>query len=200
MLPDNISLGLDDRRITIDVGELLFPTLVLIVCGLYYVDTRGLPDQSMLYAGPVLYITALLAVVTIVQHAISLEDRNEQIADGIGERPVGAALDDERLEDPDEPHGDPDEPQESDAASGSPHFNRRSSAALAAITTAYITVITQLSEFVTDAVFVGLSAAFLGSLLFLFGERQWTRLIAYSVGFAVLIWGVFVSWLRVPIV
>lgn len=200
MIPDNVSLGLGDRRVTIDVGELLFPVLVLLVCGLYYVDTRGLPDQSMLYAEPVLYITALLAVVTIVQHAISFDDRNEQLADGIGERPVGATVGDEVIEEPDEPLGDRDEPGESDTASSSPHFNRRSSAALAVITTAYITVITQFSGIVTDAVFLGLSAAFLGSLLFLFGERRWTRLVAYSVGFAVLIWGVFVSWLRVPIV
>ena len=203
MIPDHISLGLGDRQLTVDVGELLFPALVLVVSGLYYVDTRGLPDQSLMYAEPVLYATVLLAIITIAQHAIAIEDRDAQITDGVGGRvtdvddrdePVGSGVAGGTVD-----AGGRDEQVDPATRSDSPHFNRRSAAILAVITTGYVTVLTQLSAFITDAVFIGLTAAFLGALLALFGERKLSRLVAYSVGFTVLVWAVFIYWLRVPL-
>lgn len=199
MLPDHIVVGPEDRPITVHVGELLFPALVLVVSALYYYDTRGLPEQSLLYAEPVLYVTVLLAVITAVQHGFSRGEPGDPMADGVGGRPTDVdSLDEQR--DAEQPGDDRlGDEQPSPTESSSPYFNRAAAAALAALTTGYVTVLAVLSAFVTDITFVGLSAAFIGATLYLFGERQWPRLVAYSVGFALLVWGVFVHWLRVPI-
>lgn len=80
--PPVLTASVGSRGVRIHTGELLFPALVLAFCAFYFLDTRGLPDLSMLYAGPLLYVTAALAVVTIGSQAISVSE---------GEVPAGEA-------------------------------------------------------------------------------------------------------------
>lgn len=47
--------------------------------------------------------------------------------------------------------------------------------------------------------FVPPTVAFLGATVYVFGERNPLYLLAYAVGFTLLVWGVFISWLKVPL-
>lgn len=186
--------------IRIDTGELLLPTIVLVFCGAYYVDTRGLPAESMLYAGPLLYATTLLAIITIFGHAVSFEAESVDDPDKIGtgsdrsvvwgvedtvakqEHPQKSSFpEDDGADAPDEPNVGPD-----------PFFNSRSATLLVLLTAAYLCALYFVSFSVA-------TAPFLATAVYLFGERRVVRVIIYSVGFTGLLWFVFVNWLRVPL-
>lgn len=66
-------LSIGDRTLKIDLKELAFPLVVLAFCGLYYTDTRGLPDRSLLYADPILYGTTLFALAVIAVFAVRID-------------------------------------------------------------------------------------------------------------------------------
>lgn len=76
--PPVVTLSAGSRTVDIDTGELLFPGLVLAFCLVYYWDTHALPDLSMLYAGPLLYTTAALAVVTLLGQAVSVDESMDE--------------------------------------------------------------------------------------------------------------------------
>ncbi|MFC6906549.1 tripartite tricarboxylate transporter TctB family protein [Halalkalicoccus tibetensis] len=183
--PPVVTVSAGSRTIEIDTGELLFPALVLAFCLVYYWDTHALPDLSMLYAGPLLYTTAALAVVTLLGQAVSVDDRP-------GKR--GA---DEAAPEPAEPEADPGAEhgagiESGTQASSGPHFTIRNAALLAAATAAYIVAIEPIG-------FLPTTIGYLAFALYLFGERSPLRLAAYSIGFAFVVWLVFVQWLMVPL-
>ena len=170
-----VTVPAGSRTIDIDTGELLFPGLVLAFCLYYFLDTRGLPDLSMLYAGPLLYTTAALAVVTLVQQAITIDDRSGPRESGDDRETAGATADPAAGAVPDDPN-----------------FTVRNAALLVALTAAYILVLEPLG-------FLTATVGFLALTLYLFGERNPVTLIVYSIGFAFVLWFVFVHWLRVPL-
>ncbi|NHN48087.1 tripartite tricarboxylate transporter TctB family protein [Halostella sp. JP-L12] len=187
-IPKQLSYDVFGRTITVKIGELVLPIIAIIASALYYIDTRGLPDQSLIYAEPVLYVTVFLAVITIVQHAISFGEDEEMMTDGAGEVDVADSVTDRPAE---------EELFEENEETDSPYFNRKTSTIFVVLTTGYVVALNTL--FMSNLVFMGLSAVFLAATLVLFGERRWTRIVAYSAGFAVIVWAVFVSWLKIPL-
>lgn len=185
MRPPTVSLRISNVDLRVDTGELLFPVLVLVFCTGYYMDTRGLPSRSLLYAEPLLYATTLLAVVTIFGQAISVSKRTGRAANGntgamsrfIGwGDPTTADPADETVDQADSPEG----------------FGLSSATGLVMLLTAYIASL----YFVP---FVVATAGFLAGAIYQFGERNPVRIVAYSVGFTLLVWIVFVDWLLVPL-
>ena len=65
-------------KLEIDLTELIFPFVVLAFCAVYYVDTRGIPDQSLLYAEPVLYATVLLALAVVAVFGVRVNSDETQ--------------------------------------------------------------------------------------------------------------------------
>lgn len=173
--PPVVTLPVSDRQVRIDTGELLFPVIVLVFCGVYYVDTRGLPDRSLLYAEPLLYITTTLAVITVFGHAVSITDRNEAAGTHDSEAGIEEA-----------------ETTTDGTEDGEGVFTVRSAAGLVVLTAGYIAGIGLIG-------FLASTIAFLGLTLYLFGERNPVVLVVYAVGFALVVWIVFAQWLRVPL-
>lgn len=186
--------------VRIDTGELLFPVIVLVFCGVYYADTRGLPVESMLYAEPLLYATAFLAIITIFGHAVSFKtgsvnSSNENNIDSTRwviwdvestvveqEYPQNSGLSKNAgVKASDRSNVDLD-----------PNFNLRSATGLILLTAVYV-----LSLYFVPFTFA--TAPFLAATVYLFGERTYLRVIVYSIGFTVLLWFVFINWLQVPL-
>nr|WP_272494446.1 tripartite tricarboxylate transporter TctB family protein [Natronomonas aquatica] len=183
MKPPTISVRVSNTNVRIATGELLFPVLVLGFCAAYYIDTRGLPDRSMMYAGPLLYTTVLLAVVTVFKHAVSFD--RQSIKRERGERNestpfIGWGTDEETATD------------KLEKKSRSTGFGTSSAVGLAVLLIGYL-----LSLYVVP--FVVGTAGFLGCALYILGERRPARILIYSLGFTILTWGVFVEWLLVPL-
>lgn len=182
MEPPMVSFRISNVNVEIDTGELLFPTIVLLFCVAYYTDTRGLPDRSMMYAEPLLYTTAILAVITIVGQAVSVEQGSERKERGnrsdgfIGWRSIG----DQKS---------PDEPTEENHPEG---FGVSSAVGIGVLLIGYI-----LSLYVVP--FVVGTAGFLSGSLYVFGERSPMKIAVYSVGFTVVTWAIFIEWLFVPL-
>lgn len=226
--PPTVTLPLGRRAVRVDTGELLFPGIALVFCVLYYADTRGLPEQSLLYAEPLLYATAILAVTTMVSHGFVIEEREHQgppssaggdetpggpggdgPGDHTGDRttavdgatdPDGLSLDESsRVDSPEvmstakttQPDATAAVEEEREQGAGG-RFDLRTASGLTVLSVGYI-----LSLYVTT--FVVSSMLFLAASLYLFGERRPLRILAYSVGFTLLVWGVFVQWLMVPL-
>lgn len=185
-----VTIDIRGTQVYVDVGELLFPMLVLLFCGAYYVDTRALPEDSMLYARPLLYVTVGLAVLTVFGQAVSVSrERSESAGDKSGIvgvlHGVGSLDHDDRDRVP--RSGTPESKQESKS-----RFNVVSAGGLVILSAIYI-----LSLYV--APFVVSTTGFLAVSLYLFGERDLTVIIVYSVGFTLLLWIVFIEWLLVPL-
>jgi hypothetical protein len=176
--PPTVSFRISDVNVEIDTGELLFPTIVLLFCIAYYADTRGLPARSMMYAEPLLYTTAVLAVVTIVGQAVSVKQgaRGHQHGNRFGGFIGWQSIGGERS---------PEEGQPKD-------FGVSSAVGVGVLLIGYL-----LSLYVVP--FVVGTAGFLGGSLYVFGERSLMKIVIYSVGFTVLTWAVFVEWLFVPL-
>lgn len=184
-------------NIRIDIGELLFPIAAFIFCVAYFIETRGLPDQSLLYADPLLYTTALLAVVTGLGHALSINRRRVRHRDDQRQvRPEdtkGTAG--RRVEQ--SPEGESPKPKDhreifQGGQSPEDHFTVASATGLIVLTTGYIASL----YFVP---FVAATAVFLAASVVLFGERNPLKILTYSGGFTLLLWLTFVNWLRVPL-
>lgn len=195
MIPKRISVDVLDRRITLKLGELLFPGIVVAVVVLYYVDTMDLPSRSLLYAGPLMYATLVLAIITVFQHGFILGKPTEARTDGAGEV-KNAQIDDGNSQMSDEQLQD----ESDDGSNSDPYFNRRSATLYVAVTMVYVLILTSFSSYLTTVIFIGLTSVFLGAVLVTFGERRVSRLIPYTIGFSVLIWGIFISWLEVPLI
>lgn len=190
-----------ERQIQIDFGELLFPAITLIFCVAYFMDSRGLPDQSMFYAQWLLYITALLAVITLLTHAVSVNS-------GESHTTHDTAATEEQTKPPDRDIADENEPTDemvtdtaTEAASETgegegeiknEHFNLRTTVGLVILSVSYFASLNFIP-------FVMSSILFLAITLYMFGERSPIRIIAYSVGFTILLWAVFINWLQVPL-
>ena len=195
MIPKHITFDALDRRITLKLGELLFPGIVIAAVVLYYLDTVDLPERSLLYAGPLMYATLVLAIITVIQHGITLGEPTKARADGVGEAK------NTQHDDSNKPASDEQVQDESDDGSNSdPYFNRRNATLYVAVTMVYVLVLTSFSSYLTTVIFIGLTSGFLGVVLVTFGERRISRLIPYSVGFSLLIWSIFISWLEVPLI
>jgi hypothetical protein len=167
-LEPNFELG--DLRVRISVGEILFPLLVFFFCAAYYFDTRNLPDQSMLYASPLLYVTVAMAVVTVVGQAVSVE-RTGVNGEGIENNGIGSMTN----------WGGEIE----------------SDGQVTALTFAFLIVSYVVSLYFVS--FIITTPLFLALSLYVLGERSITRVLAYSVGFTFVVWLVFVEWLLVPL-
>ncbi|AEH37077.1 tripartite tricarboxylate transporter TctB family protein [Halopiger xanaduensis] len=191
--PPVLTFSAGDRTLEIDTGELLFPGLVLAFCLFYYWDTRALPDLSMLYAGPLLYATTALAVITLVQQAVSLDGSPDEDGDGLW---TATAITDPKPE-----TGTESEPgtasettadRDAEATATDSPFTVRNAALLIGLTTAYVVVLEPVG-------FLIATVAYLAATLYLFGEESLFVLTFYSIGFAFLLWIVFIQWLRVPL-
>lgn len=68
----------------------------------------------------------------------------------------------------------------------------RSAALLAVATAAYIVALDPIG-------FLPTTIGYLALTLYLFGERSPLRLAVYSIGFAIVVWLVFIQWLMVPL-
>lgn len=175
----SVSIGVSGRTITIHTGEFVLPLLVLLFIGIYYVGTRGLPQRSMMYAGPLMYITLGLAVITLFQHGFSINGSNQNLEEyqqGREERKTAEVSESTQTEDDNK----------------NQHFNRRSATGLVVLTFGYIMAITPLG-------FIPATTIFLAAVLFMFGERHPLTIAAYSGGFALLVWAIFIYWLKVPL-
>lgn len=177
--PPVVSFSTGSRTVDVDTGELLFPTIVLAFCLYYYLDTRALPDLSMLYASPLLYATVALAVVTVFGQAVSIDGR------------IGG-----RESDPERPSDAPTELASEGATSetlpGDRFFTVRNAVLLVGLTAAYVVTLDPVGFLVT-------TVGFLAIALYLFGERNPGVIALYSVGVSVVVWLVFVQWLMVPL-
>lgn len=173
--PPVVSVSAGSRTLEIDTGELLFPGLVLAFCLVYYWDTHTLPDLSMLYAGPLLYITAALAVVTVFQQAVSIGGSGDRGDSGLETTMVAT--------DPDPASGSTSEDR---------IFTVRNAVLLVVLTTVYIVVLEPIG-------FLIATVGYLAITLYLFGEESLFVLTLYSIGFSFLLWFVFIEWLGVPV-
>ena len=174
MVLERKSVGIGNRNLVVEPGELLLPAIVLLFSAYYYIDTYALPERSTIYAHPILYFTVALAVMVVVTHGVTLEkksvdelqeERSSTDAEGMGEN----------------------EDQPSDSA-----FTKRTAVGLVVLSFAYYLLLPIIG-------FIPVTAGFAAGALYLFGERNWLFLALYSIGFTLLVWGVFVQWLRIPI-
>lgn len=164
------SFQVGSLRVHINMGELLFPLLVLCFCAAYYFDSRNLPDESMLYAGPLLYATAAMAVVTVGGQAVSV-DRSKDSSKIEKNSGRGSMM----------------------GWSSEKGTNSQITAlAIGLIVTSYISSLYVVS-------FTAATPIFLAGSLYILGERSIIRLTAYSAGFTTAVWLVFVKWLLVPL-
>jgi len=67
-----IRIAFGSRSVEIKAWETVFPILALGFSAIYYVDTLNLPEKSMLYARPVLYATAALALSVLAVFAVRI--------------------------------------------------------------------------------------------------------------------------------
>jgi len=185
--------------VRIDTGELLFPVVVLVFCAAYYVQTRGLPAESMLYAGPLLYATAILAVVTIFGHAVSIDtdgdgDHGQPSSESARAVVWGAKSAVAEQEHPREDGASKEiEKSETDTAvEDTSNFGVRSAIGLVVLSTGYISSL-YVAPFVIGTV------VFLAATGYVFGERDYLRIVSYSAGLTLVLWLVFVNWLQVPL-
>lgn len=184
MEPPTITLRVDDSRLEIDTGELIFPLLVLMFCLAYYLDTRGLPEKSMMYAEPLLYVTGLLALTTMLTEAIEFKARrkgeyevNQNSSRFIEWSSVDAEAPSQELQ-AQEDILDADQVR---IASG-----------LVVILAIYIG-----SLYVVP--FTLATAGVLASSLYLLGERNLPKIAIYSLVFTLITWAVFLKWLLIPL-
>jgi hypothetical protein len=198
------TVGLRNSRfsIRIDTGELLFPAIVFLFCSVYYAETRGLPAESMLYAKPLLYATASLAVITMFGHAVSVDigsngrreqpssDSTKSVIWGV-ESAVAKREHPRKIEAATDSDGDETDANAKETDTNS-YFNVRSAIGLVVLSTGYV-----LSLYLIPFVFG--TALFLAAAVYLFGERDLFRILGYSVGITLLLWLVFINWLRVPL-
>lgn len=198
------TIRLRNRRfgIRIDTGELLFPAIVLIFCAAYYAETRELPAESMLYAGPLLYATASLAVLTMLGHAVSINtgtDGDPNQPSSGSTRSVVWGVESAVAEQEHPRAGDASSSIDSNRTGTDTkrirtesYFNVRSALALVVLAIGYV-----ISLYFVPFVFG--TALFLAAGAYLFGERNGIHIIGYSVGVTLLLWLVFINWLRIPL-
>jgi hypothetical protein len=157
-------------EVRVNIGEILFPLLVLCFCTAYYFDTQNLPDQSMLYAGPLLYVTAAIAVVTVGGQAVSVNRNGNSSA----------------------------EPENNGLSSMAGWNAEKKIDSQATALVIGLLVIGYIGSLYLVP-FIAATPLFLAGSLYILGERSITRIIVYSIGFTFVVWLVFVEWLLVPI-
>lgn len=195
-----LAFGASGYRIALDPGEALFPSLVALFGAYYYLDTQGLPDRSVLYAQPLLYVTLALAVLVAAVHVVDVEPaRTENTAprEGGDARTERDATDREDIGQEEGRAISAVEAADGDAENGEEradtnrHFNRYTAAGLVVASVAYFQLV-QLLGFLLPSI------AFCGVVLYMFGERNPLALVGYSVGFSAVVYAVFGYWLNVP--
>lgn len=197
-----IALQYSRFDLRINTGELLFPVIVLLFCGAYYVGTRGLPAESMLYAEPLLYATAILAVITIFGHAVSIktetdvtpsQSSTESVRSVVwGVENTVAEQEHPKKNELSEAEDNVDKTLSSEESDRKSFFNLQASIALVFLITGYMLSLNIIS-------FAPATVLFLAATVYLFGERDFIRIVVYSVGFTGLLWVVFINWLQVPL-
>ena len=201
--PPVLTFSAGERTLEVDTGELLFPGLVLAFCLFYYWDTRALPNLSMLYAGPLLYATTALAVITLVQQAVSIDGGRErdgsdlETASALPEPEPNPKTESETSSDTDPETRSNTEPEtqsdtEPKTTATDQIFTVRNAALLVVLTGVYIVALEPIS-------FLVATVGYLAVTLYLFGEESLLSLTLYSIGFAFLLWIVFIQWLQVPL-
>lgn len=220
------NLGLWEYRLRIDTGELLFPVLAIAFCGMYYWDTRGLPEQSLMYAEPLLYMVAVFAIIVVFEHAIVFESIGEGGDRDSEDPPPGGS--DEAV---DETRASSSNTRETETVKtdGSSHDVSESASvdslpneSVAATATEdddteesdietdpFFNVYTATGLSILSLVYVALlyfeipfaisTMGFLIASLYMFGERSPVLLIGYSAVFTGVIWAVFIYWLNLPL-
>lgn len=199
-----LAFGAGGYRIALDPGEALFPSLVALFGAYYYLDTQGLPDRSVLYAQPLLYVTLALAVLVAAVHVVDVEsartgntaprkggdadsdartERDATDREDVGQE-KGRAISAVEAADGDAENGE-------ERADTNRHFNRYTAAGLVVASVAYFQLV-QLLGFLLPSI------AFCGVVLYMFGERNPLALVGYSVGFSAVVYAVFGYWLNVP--
>lgn len=190
-------------NIRVDVGELLFPTAAFLFCVAYFLETRGLPDQSLQYADPLLYATALLAVLTGLGHALSItrpsasheagspDDRDAMMSSDAGGAAGAPAEQEPSLKDGSKKPEDYREIPQTEESQRE-HFTVAAASGLVVLTGAYFASLYLVP-------FVAATPVFLAATVVLFGERRPLNVLVYSGGFTLLLWLTFISWLRVPL-
>lgn len=185
----------------VDTGELLFPAIVLGFCSAYFVETRGLPSESMLFAGPLLYATAFLAIITIFGHAVSIRTDGRTVANQTSPTSDGSIVWGVEDQVAKQKHPKKDTPVETgdeipnttnqfDSAIDD-YFNIYSASILFVLSTGYVMSLYFLP-------FIIVTVPFLATSVYLFGERNIRIIVLYSIGFSLLLWIVFINWLQVP--
>lgn len=199
-----VGFRIGGRRVQIDFGELFFPAIALVFSAAYYLETRDLPEQSLMYARWLLYTTVLLAVITFLRHALSVQSANDdhpgstddEAADtGEGSKDGGVSQSGQSEDEKAESAVEADsaaEAIEAEQEGMNKNFTLRTSVGLAVFTAGYIILLNFLSFVVTSILFLAIT-------LYMFGERNPIRLLGYSVGFTLLLWAVFIQWLLVPL-
>ncbi|EMA37578.1 tripartite tricarboxylate transporter TctB family protein [Halococcus hamelinensis] len=184
---DKPSFSLLDREVVVDPGEAILPVVVLIGCGIYYGGTRSLPSQSMVYAGPLLYGTAALAVITFAQHSLTIGQKTgeatppTQTSEG---QTVTSATD---AAEATAESGTGTEPE-----SNNKYFNRYTAAGLVVLSAGYVFSLEILG-------FIFPTVGFLAALVTLFGERRPIYITTYSVALTAVTWAIFIYWLNIPL-
>lgn len=169
-------IGVGDRTLVVNLGELLLPAIVLLFSAYYYFDTYTLPERSTTYAFPILYITVAFALIVVVTHGVGFAQEPD-------DEPRGEQSAADAAAEPEE-----DEPEESSNL----YFNRRSAVGLVILSFAYYILFPYMG-------FLAATSGFLAATLYIFGERNWLYLAAYSAGFTLLVWAVFIRWLQIPL-
>ncbi|PSP75191.1 tripartite tricarboxylate transporter TctB family protein [Halobacteriales archaeon QS_3_64_16] len=192
-----LAFGAGGYRIALDPGEALFPGLVALFGAYYYLDTRGLPGQSVLYAHPLLYVTLALALLVVAFHIVDIEpeERDDTASSESGDSDVKGGSTERKgesramsaVEAADRDAESRDERTDTDR-----YFNRHTAAGLVVASVAYFQLV-QLLGFLLPSV------AFCGVVLYMFGERNFSALVGYSIGFSAVVYAVFGYWLNVPI-
>ena len=188
--------------IRINTGELLFPVIALLFCVAYYVETWGLPAESMLYAEPLLYATAILAVITAFRHAVSIKAETNVTPSQLSTEPGRSVVwgVESAVAEQEHPQKEVSFKTEnntnkltySDRFDTKSFFNLRASISLVLLTAGYIFSLYFIQfEFAT--------VPFLAAAVSLFGERNLTQIVVYAVGFTALLWFVFINWLQIPL-
>jgi hypothetical protein len=156
----------------------------------------------MLYAEPLLYATAILAVITTFGHAVSIKTETNVTPSQPSTESIRSVVWGVESTVVEQEHPQKDRPSEaedsvnktadSEDSDTESFFNLQASIGLVLLTTGYILSLYALS-------FAPTTVLFLAATVYLFGERDLTRIVVYSIGFTGLLWFVFINWLQVPL-
>lgn len=71
-------INTENISVEVNVVELVVPIVVLAFGSYYFIDTRDLPDRSMLYAEPLLFATIIFAILAIFMFGVEIGNGERQ--------------------------------------------------------------------------------------------------------------------------